>query len=152
TAAAAYLSANGLSVVLLEKQERYTDIVRGEWFAPWGMQEAQRLGVDEAIAFGGGWEIREWTQWDEVVPPHEAETVDMTHGVPGVGGPRVFPHHSVCESIAEPAADSGAKVVMGAQRCEVTAGPEPSVRYQLDGETHTVRARLIMGATGRGGR
>ncbi|WP_277681980.1 FAD-dependent oxidoreductase [Saccharomonospora azurea] len=152
TAAAAYLSANGLSVVLLEKQERYTDIVRGEWFAPWGMQEAQRLGVDEAIAFGGGWEIREWTQWDEVVPPHEAETVDMTHFVPGVGGPLGFPHHTVCESIAEQAADSGAKVVMGAQRCEVTAGPEPSVRYQLDGETHTVRARLIMGATGRGGR
>ncbi|KMS90424.1 FAD-dependent oxidoreductase [Prauserella rugosa] len=148
TAAAAYLSANGLSVVLLERQEAYSDLVRGEWFAPWGVQEAQRLGVDEAVAFGGGWEIREWTQWDEVVAPDEAVTVDMTGFVPGAGGPRGFPHHLVCEAIAEQAAESGAEIVMGAADCTVEAGPEPVVRYRADGEHVELHARIVVGATG----
>lgn len=148
--AAANLAAHGLSVVLLEKQETYQDIVRGEWIAPWGMREAQRLGVEDAFGIGGAWEIREWTQWDETVAPAEAETVDMTRFVPGVGGPMSFPHHTVCELMAEQAEDNGATVVMGAQRVAVTAGVEPIVRYTHQGAEHVVRPRLVIGATGRG--
>ncbi|WP_277209530.1 FAD-dependent oxidoreductase [Isoptericola croceus] len=147
--AAAHLAASGLSVALLEKQAEYTDIVRGEWIAPWGLQEAQRLGVDECFGFGGGWEIREWTQWDETVAPGDAETVDMTRFVPGVGGPMAFPHHTVCELMAEQAADAGATVVMGAQRAAVTGGEQPTVTYRLDGVEHELRPRLVIGATGR---
>lgn len=148
TAAAAYLAANGLSVVLLERQEEYSDLVRGEWLAPWGVAEAQRLGVDDAIAVGGGWEIREWTQWDEVVAPGDAVTVDMTSFVPGAGGPRGIPHHLVCDAIAEQAEESGAEIVMGARDCEVDAGEEPIVRYRKDDEAVEVRARIVLGATG----
>jgi 2-polyprenyl-6-methoxyphenol hydroxylase-like FAD-dependent oxidoreductase len=148
--AAAYLSANGLSVVLLEKQEHYADIVRGEWIAPWGLREAQVLGVEDAFGVGGAWEIREWTQWDETVDPAEAETVDMTRFVPGVGGPMSFPHHTVCELMAEQAADNGATVVMGAQRATVTKGTAPVVQYIKDGQAHELRPRFVIGATGRG--
>ncbi|WP_033438566.1 FAD-dependent oxidoreductase [Saccharothrix sp. NRRL B-16314] len=147
---AANLAANGLSVVLLEKQETYQDIVRGEWIAPWGLREAQILGVEDAFGVGGAWEIREWTQWDETVAPAEAETVDMTRFVPGVGGPMSFPHHTVCELMAEQAEESGATVVMGAQRATVTAGLHPEVRYTHQGEDHLIRPRMVIGATGRG--
>ncbi|MFI9008202.1 FAD-dependent oxidoreductase [Actinosynnema sp. NPDC053489] len=148
--AAAYLSANGLSVMVLEKQETYEDIVRGEWIAPWGLREAQTLGVEDAFGLGGAWEIREWTQWDETVHPDEAETVDMTRFVPGVGGPMSFPHHEVCALMAEQAEDNGAVVVMGAQRAHVTAGTRPEVRYRHGGREHLVKPRLVIGATGRG--
>ncbi|GGS16442.1 FAD-dependent oxidoreductase [Actinokineospora fastidiosa] len=147
--AAAYLATHGVSVVLLEKQDRYTDIVRGEWIAPWGMREAQLLGVEDAFGLGGAWEIREWTQWDETTDdPETAETVDMTRFVPGVGGPLSFPHHLVCELMAEQAADNGARVVMGARKA--TVGDGPVVRYQTDAGDHELRAGMIIGATGRG--
>lgn len=149
-AMAANLAMNGVSVVLLEKQESYVDIVRGEWLAPWGMQEAQRLGVEDAFGVGGAWEIREWTQWDETVAADDAETVDMTKFVPGFGGPLCFPHHTVCELMAEQAAEAGATVVMGAAKATVTAGEKPVVRYRHEGADHEIRPRLVIGATGRG--
>ncbi|MFC5286842.1 FAD-dependent oxidoreductase [Actinokineospora guangxiensis] len=154
--AASYLAMNGLSVVMLEKQEAYTDIVRGEWIAPWGMREAQLLGVEDAFGLGGAWEIREWTQWDETTDdPHTAETVDMTRFVPGVGGPLSFPHHTVCELMAVQAVDYGATVVMGVQKVHVTKaekpGDLPAVRFTTaDGADHELRPRMVIGATGRG--
>lgn len=149
--AAAYLATHGLSVVMLEKQETYTDIVRGEWIAPWGMREAQLLGVEDAFGLGGAWEIREWTQWDETTDdPHTAETVDMTRFVPGVGGPLSFPHHTVCELMAEQAVDNGATVVMGVQKVQVTKGQQPTVRFGTADGDREIHARMVIGATGRG--
>ncbi|MFY1699584.1 NAD(P)/FAD-dependent oxidoreductase [Solwaraspora sp. WMMA2101] len=148
-AAACDLSAHGMSVMLLEKQTQYRDLVRGEWLAPWGIAEAQWLGVDDAFVLGGAWEIREWVQWDEVVHPDEAQAVDMCSFMPGVGGPYSFPHHRVCELMAEQAAGNGARVVMGASRIAVTAGTEPVVTYRdADGE-HRITTRMVLGATGR---
>src|SRR5690606_10163826 len=89
--AACRLVAGGLSVVLLEKQQAYHDLVRGEWLAPWGLREARRLGVEECFWAGGGWEIREWMTWDEAVSEDEVEAVDMTGFIPGFGGPISFP-------------------------------------------------------------
>ncbi|MBB5802524.1 flavin-dependent dehydrogenase [Saccharothrix ecbatanensis] len=148
--AAANLTANGLSVLLLEKQDTYQDIVRGEWIAPWGMREAQLLGVEDAFGVGGAWEIREWVQWDETVAPDDAEVVDMTRFVPGVGGPMSFPHHTVCELMVEQAHGNGGQIVMGVRKVRVTQGTEPVVTYHTDAGEHEVRARIVLGATGRG--
>ncbi len=104
--AACRLSAGGLEVVLLEKQRAYHDLVRGEWLAPWGIREAQRLGVYDCFGAGGAWEIREWMTWDEAVGDDEVEAVDMTGFIPGVGGPMSFPHHAVCELMAAQAVGS----------------------------------------------
>ncbi|MFI9552516.1 NAD(P)/FAD-dependent oxidoreductase [Nonomuraea endophytica] len=149
--AACKLAAGGLSVVLLEKQESYNDLVRGEWLAPWGIREAQRLGVYDCFGAGGAWEIREWMTWDEAVDPHEVEAVDMTRFLPGIGGPYSFPHHQVCELMAAQAADSGATLIMDAAKIEVTAGPSPSVTYlNSEGGREEIRPRIVLGATGRG--
>lgn len=148
--AACRLAAGGLSVVLLEKQQAYKDLVRGEWLAPWGIREAQRLGVYDCFGAGGGWEIREWMTWDEAVEPDEVEAVDMTRFIPGIGGPLSFPHHQVCELMAAQAAASGAQLIMNAAKIEVTAGKRPVVTYQLPDGRHEIRPKLVLGATGRG--
>ncbi|MFF0307732.1 FAD-dependent oxidoreductase [Streptosporangium sp. NPDC004379] len=148
--AACRLAAGGQSVVLLEKQDAYHDLVRGEWLAPWGIREAQRLGVYDCFSAGGGWEIREWMTWDEAVTEDEVEAVDMTRFIPGIGGPLSFPHHSVCELMAEQAVSSGARLVMDASRIGVTAGPRPVVTYRTPEGDHELRPRMVLGATGRG--
>ena len=35
----------GRSVLVLEQSEVFEDRVRGEWIAPWGVKEVQRLGL-----------------------------------------------------------------------------------------------------------
>ena len=40
------LARDGLDVVVLERQTRYRDKVRGEFLAPWGVAELDRLGLE----------------------------------------------------------------------------------------------------------
>lgn len=150
TALACGLAGSGLEVVLLEKVAQYHDIVRGEWLSPWGMQEARRLGVEDALAAGGAWEIREWVQWDETTDPDEAGSVDLTGLLPEIGGPQTFPHHQVCEQMALQAADAGIEVILGASRVEIGRGDRRQVHYTgADGARHTIDAGFVVGATGR---
>lgn len=149
TAMATNLSARGIDVVLLERQESFMDICRGEWLTPWGTHEAHRLGVADALVAVGAWEIREWAQWDEVSDPDDPPVVDMASFIPDIGGPLSFRHHLACERMAELAVKNGATLVMGATKSTVTPGRNPSVSYLLDGQRHTVNARLVIGACGR---
>jgi 2-polyprenyl-6-methoxyphenol hydroxylase-like FAD-dependent oxidoreductase len=148
-AAAAHLAAAGHRVLLLEKQEQHVDLVRGEWLAPWGVRELHLLGLADCVAAHGGWEIREWAQWDEVVDPDEAETVDLSGFVDGVGGPLSFRHHEVCAGIAAQAAESGAEVRYGVRDVKVTPGAPPQVTYRDAEGPVTAHCRLVVGAGGR---
>ncbi|WP_408638227.1 NAD(P)/FAD-dependent oxidoreductase [Nonomuraea corallina] len=148
--AACKLVAGGLSVVLLEKQETYRDLVRGEWLAPWGIREARRLGVEDCFWAGGGWEIREWMTWDEAVADDEVEAVNMTGFIPGFGGPMSFPHHTVCALMTEQAVAGGARLEMAASKISVTPGPRPVVAFGTPRGPRELRPRIVLGATGRG--
>ena len=151
-ALACALAESGLDVVLLEKQREYQDIVRGEWLSPWGMAEARELGVEDAFAAGGAWEIREWIQWDETIDPSDAYTVDLTGHLPDVGGPMSFPHHLVCEQLGMQARDAGAEVLLGVERITVEPGSSPRVEFRVDGHPRELRPRMVIGATGRSSR
>ena len=66
------LARAGIAVRILERQQSYRDLVRGEFLAPWGMEDATRLGVADAIYAAGAWPLRRWIQWDEIHEPEEA--------------------------------------------------------------------------------
>jgi menaquinone-9 beta-reductase len=151
TALAAVLVRHGLTVTLLERQESFEDLCRGEWLAPWGVRETHLLGLADTFVAAGAWEIREWMPWDEVVDPEEAQPIDMSSLIPGIGGPLSFRHNLVCAQLARQAQDGGAHIVMGAKKAHVQAGSEPTVRYLLDGVEHELHARLVFGACGRAG-
>ena len=53
SALATVLARAGIAVTLLEKSLVHVDHVRGEWLAPWGVAETQRLGLYETLARGG---------------------------------------------------------------------------------------------------
>ena len=42
---ATVMARAGHSVLMLEITEQHRDVVRGEWLAPWGVDEAKRLGL-----------------------------------------------------------------------------------------------------------
>jgi hypothetical protein len=43
-ALARLLAANGVLVLVAERERQFEDRIRGEWMAPWGVGEAQRIG------------------------------------------------------------------------------------------------------------
>ena len=45
SALAQIMAGAGRSVLLLEQSEVYEDRVRGEWIAPWGVDEVKRVGL-----------------------------------------------------------------------------------------------------------
>ena len=150
-ALAAGLARGGLDVLLLEKSETFADRVRGEAFAPWGVVEAERLGLREALHQAGAHYVGRMVGYDEVAPPEIAEmaAVDMAQFAPGVPGMMTIPHPAHCQALYGAAEAAGATGRRGVVVRAVEAGARPSVTYDAAGTTITARARLVVGADGR---
>jgi 2-polyprenyl-6-methoxyphenol hydroxylase-like FAD-dependent oxidoreductase len=151
SALGAVLARGGIEVVVLERSTEYVDHVRGEYMHPWGVAEAQRLGVYDALTGAGGNTITRFVGYDEAFAPEEAEASAIPLGglVPGVPGALAIGHPTACRALEAAATAAGARVVRGVAGAEVTAGPSPSVRYGVDGTTHEVECRIVVGADGR---
>lgn len=137
--------------MLLERSTEYEDRVRGEWIAPWGVAETKRLGLYDLLRGAGGHHITAHITYDETREPSEAETAALPLGIfaEGVAGPLTIGHPYHCQLLFDEAVQSGATALRGVLVREVTLGPSPSVTYELEGETITASAPLIVGAEGR---
>lgn len=144
----------GRSVTILEFQDEYRDLVRGEALSPWGMVDAVRMGVSDALDAACPSLIRRWTQWDEAFSPDEVPTVDIRSlaqkYVPDAEGLFAIRHHRTCEELARAAVRAGAELHFGVRRLEVRPGRGPTVRYEVDGRVVEMTPRLVIGAGGRG--
>lgn len=151
SALATVLARAGFDVLVLERQTRYRDKVRGEVLNCWGVAELRRLGLEETLLDAGGHFATRAVFYDEVRDPAHAEAAaaPLDHVLPGVRGSLDVGHPEACEALTRAAADAGATVVRGVGDLEVTAGAAPAVRYQHDDVDHEVRCRLVVGADGR---
>ena len=146
------LARAGRSVLVLERTLEYRDRVRGEWLAPWGVAEAQRLGLYDTLVAAGGHHVPRFVAWDETVDPAEAEVsaLDLGTLLPGVPGPLCLGHPTACAALARSASSAGATLLRGVSGIRISAGLDPEVRYRFDEGEHSVRCRLVVGADGRG--
>jgi len=150
-ALAATVARAGKSVLLLEKSRVYEDRVRGEWIAPWGVAEAKRLGLYELLVGAGGHHIDKHVSYDESRAPAEAEAAPLPLNVfiPDIPGPLAIGHPHHCQTLFDEAGRSGATTLRGVNVERVALGASPSVTYSHGGATHTVRAKIVVGADGR---
>jgi 2-polyprenyl-6-methoxyphenol hydroxylase-like FAD-dependent oxidoreductase len=151
SALARTLANADLSVLVLERQERFRDRVRGECMMPWGVVEATRLGVVELLLDAGGGFVNQAVGYDETVTPTEAEQQTFPLGIfaENVSGFLDVGHPQASEALSTAASAAGATVVRGVVGVDVTAGAQPSVRYDLDGVMHEASCRIVIGADGR---
>jgi 2-polyprenyl-6-methoxyphenol hydroxylase-like FAD-dependent oxidoreductase len=136
TAIALVLARAGLTVTVLEQQLSYRDRVRGEYMQPWGVAEAQHLGISEILVKAGGFFARRIIPYDEINSPHAAEATARALGelVPGVpGGALCVSHPAACLALSQAAETAGATVIRGIRRPTITLGSEPAVAFELDG-------------------
>jgi menaquinone-9 beta-reductase len=148
---ATVLARGGVEVLLLERQHRYRDRVRGEYMAPWGVLEARALGLEDVIRCTHAADARYRVPYDELSDPSVAEEAkaDNSTFFPGVRGPLCASHPETCQALSEGAVRSGAELAYGVAGIQVQTGKRPSITIH-NGIPREVRPRLIIGADGRG--
>jgi 2-polyprenyl-6-methoxyphenol hydroxylase-like FAD-dependent oxidoreductase len=151
SALAARLARGGCRVLVLERQERFRDRVRGEAMAPWGVLEARRLDLEQLLLDCGGGYATMSVGYDELVAPSDAEAqaVPMHLFAADVPGMLDVGHPQACEALAAHAVERGATYLRSVGEVEVAAGATPWVRYEHAGAVHEVSPRLVVGADGR---
>lgn len=153
-ATALVMARAGRSVLLLEQSEAYEDRVRGEWIAPWGVAEVQRLGLYDLLVGAGGHHLTRHVTYDETLEPTAAEAATLPLSIfrEGISGPLCLGHPLHCQTLFDAAAAAGAVCARGVQVSEITAGAAPHVTYSHAGQTIQARGRLLVGADGRASR
>jgi 2-polyprenyl-6-methoxyphenol hydroxylase-like FAD-dependent oxidoreductase len=153
SAIAGALAQAGVDVLVLERQVKYRDRVRGEYLQPWGVAEARRLGVEQALLDAGGGYTTRLATYGEDVDAGDAASVAVPLDllIPDVPGGLNVGHPQASEALSSLAAERGATSLRGVGDLEVVAGSgdSPSVRYELDGNVEDVQCRLVIGADGR---
>jgi 2-polyprenyl-6-methoxyphenol hydroxylase-like FAD-dependent oxidoreductase len=151
-ALAANLARGGLDVLVLEKHAVHRDRVRGEFLTPWGVAEAQKLGLYDALLKAGAHHTTCTIPFGESVSPDaaRARAIDLTSMIEGVPGGLCMQHVAMCNTLDHVSRDAGATVIRPVERVEVVSGEEPEVRFVADDEQRVVHCRVIVGADGRG--
>jgi 2-polyprenyl-6-methoxyphenol hydroxylase-like FAD-dependent oxidoreductase len=151
SALAAVMAEAGKSVLLLEQSEVFEDRVRGEWIAPWGVVEVQRLGLYDLLLGAGGHVVTRHVTYDETLPPEAAEaaSLPLSRFKPGIEGPLCIRHPLHCQTLFDAAKARGANAIRGVVVERVAGGADPQVTWSKDGERFEARGRLLVGADGR---
>ena len=147
---ATVLGRAGLDVLVLERETNFRDRVRGEWLAPWGILEAEALGIRgiiDSVAHANL--ITRHVGYDETLTPDEAEAGAVDFAALGMGGCLGVGHPQLQEALLTHAAEQGATVKRGTSPARVTPGTTPTVTYSMDGTEHTATCRLVVAADGR---
>ena len=89
--------------------------------------------------------------YDELLTPDQAEarTLSFAGVHPDVPGPLCMEHVVMQNQALAQAIEDGVDVRRGVSGVEVTAGEQPRVAFEHDGESYEASCRLIIGADGR---
>ena len=143
---AGVLARGGLGVLVVEKEPRFRDRVRGEGTWPWGVAHALKASLGELFAQADVVPIRGQQRFDQRQPVEAndwaAESVD---GVSEVA----FSHAGLQESAFTWAASHGATTLRPAKALRFSPHGGPTVTVAQDGREVEYRARLVVGADGK---
>ena len=145
SALARKLAASGARVLVIEREERFRDRIRGEAVQPWGTFEAELLGIGDLLRSVGA-ELRAFDQFLNGVHAFRRDLVATTT----VARPMLGVYHpSAQEVLIEAAAAAGAEVRRGATAQRIAPGRQPKVTIASGGANEEVTARLVAVCAGR---
>lgn len=151
SAMAITLARAGLDVLLLEKTLVHKDVVRGEWMAPWGVLEANKLGLTELYETNGAHRIQRHINYSEFTSQDEAEAQTVAFNDVATETPLCLGHPKCCDLLNAEAVRLGVRFRRGIRKLKVDVGMPPRLTFaDADGE-YTLQPRWIVGADGRNG-
>lgn len=145
---ATVMARNGANVLVLERQARYRDYVRGELLWPWGVQVARDLELESVFLEAGARVVRWMLSYDEGSDRPTRDDAGLA--LRGVDGSVNLAHPVACAALVSAATSAGAHVRLGVREVRLAIGAKPIVRW-VDGD-HRLReatAPLVVGADGR---
>jgi len=141
------LAQHGRRVLIVEREARFRDRVRGEYLEAWGVAEAHALELAEPLAQAGARQVPWITTWAGGM---EVMRADVRANSAGGFAPLCLSHPAMQQAVLGAAEAAGAEVLRPATVVRVTPGSHPSVELRRkDGGTETFAARLVVGADGR---
>jgi len=152
SALAIVLARAGIAVTVIEKSLVHVDHVRGEWLAPWGVAETQRLGLYDTLIEAGGHHLgRHIGYGDDIdAATAEAQLLDLTaFENAGFKPPLCMRHPDMCNLLNAEAIKAGAELIRGVSDVQVVAGVAPEVHFRHDGRDRKFNPRIVIGADGR---
>lgn len=145
---AAALASAGLGVLIVERERRFRDRVRGEGIHPWGVAEAEELGLLPALERAGAHELQYWQSYDDGRPMPEPD--DLKSGsIAGHGEYGVY-HPALQNALFESAVSAGADVLRPAKATAFRRdGERSTLTVQAGAKEIEVKARLVVATDGR---
>src|SRR2546425_1570392 len=140
------LSERGYRVLVLERETRFKDRVRGEGMFPWGVSAARALGIYDHLASACGHQTRWVRTW--VGGSLFAER-DLEATTPHRVGMFNFYHPAMQEALLRLAEKTGSEVRRGIAVGSVLPGDPPRVEFEEKGGRVSLEARVLVGADGR---
>src|SRR5438093_5351425 len=107
------MAERGARVLVLERERRFTDRVRGEALLPWGVAEARALGLDDVLRAAGAHELA-WSDLYFAGMPvaHRDLAATTPQGLTWI----TYYHPAMQEGVLAAAASAGADVRRRARR------------------------------------
>lgn len=141
-ALAKMLAENGVGALVVERETAFKDPVRGEWIAPWGVAEAQKLGLYEPLIEHCA---HVTPSWNDVMQPLRDFRTSTPQRLPAL----TLYHPEMQETVLGSARNAGAEVWRGATITGLRPGHPPGVSIERDGRVSELTARLVVCADGR---
>jgi 2-polyprenyl-6-methoxyphenol hydroxylase-like FAD-dependent oxidoreductase len=143
---AGVLARSGVGVLVVEKEARFRDRIRGEGTYSWGVAEANRANVGTLFQRAGGVELVAYQKYEQqrLASTYRWAT-DSIDGLPEIG----FSHPRLQETAFNWAASQGASVLRPAKAIAASQPGRASVTVLQDGQESEYSARLIVGGDGK---
>ena len=145
SAVAKVMASSGASVLLVERETQFKDRIRGEALVPWGVDEARRIGVYDALRASCAHDVPKLLN---IVGPLKLER-DFTATTPQRLAMVTFYHPGMQEVMISEAQSAGAEVARGGRVRDVQPGERPRVTIERDGRVEECTARLVVCSDGR---
>lgn len=139
------LASAGAKVLILERETRFHDRVRGETLQPWGVAELHRLAIADLLRPCSN-ELRWFLQ---IVNGSAVMRRDLIATTPHAAGMWTFYHPEVQEVLLTAAAAAGAEVRRGATVGTIAPGRSVKVSLDTPGAKKSVEARMVALCNGR---
>lgn len=136
----------GHRVIIVEKEEAFRDRIRGEVLLPWGSVEAGDLGIYDILVASCA---RELPREHFYYAGKSTTPRDFRTSTPRGTVTLTFFHPEMQETLLAEAAAASVEVWRGAGLAALRPGARPEADIVLNGETRTIRPRLVVGADGR---
>jgi menaquinone-9 beta-reductase len=139
------MADNGVRVLVLERERKFSDRVRGEVIWPWGVAELKKLGLFETLSACA----REMPQIGMYIADLTTGQRDLKTTTPQQTSAPNWVHQEMEEVLLQAAEDAGAEVRRGVNACGLNPGSRPSVITDYQGQIETIHSRLLVCADGR---